>query len=432
MQSKTIDLFVLGLDDFNRSKLEAVDIGEPLRFHPLLDLEGVTSSADFDVEAALDEAERQLRAFGGTVDGIIGYWDFPVSLMVPILAARVGLRAPRVDAVITCEHKYYSRVVQKRVAPEHVPRFQAVDPFDDASVDAIEIDYPYWIKPVKSFASHLGFRIADRRDLDHAIAEIRNGITELGNAFSDFMDFADLPGRIEKIDGNHCIVEALIGGEQCTLEGFASNGEVEVYGIVDSFRFPNGSTFSRYQYPSQLPRRVQQQMIEIAKSVIAETGLDDSAFNMEFFWDRRKDRIWILEINPRISQSHGDVFEKVDGMPHHRILAELALGRKPRWTRGEGDFACAAKVFLRTFQDGLVTRVPTEDEIEALAREHPGMQLEVLVEEGMRLSELADQDQDSYSYAYGLLFVGASSARRLRERIRTIKESLKFELRPLA
>jgi hypothetical protein len=76
--------------------------------------------------------------------------------------------------------------------------------------------------------------------------------------------------------------------------------------------------------------------------------------------------------------------------------------------------------------------VPTEDEIEALAREHPGMQLEVLVEEGMRLSELADQDQDSYSYAYGLLFVGASSARRLRERIRTIKENLKFELRPLA
>lgn len=430
MPSQVLDLFVLGLDDFNRRKLDAVDIGEPLEFHPLLDIEGVTSSADFDVMGALAEAERQLRAFDGTVDGIIGYWDFPVSLMVPILAARLGLKAPRVDAVITCEHKYYSRVVQKRVAPDHVPGFQAVDPFDDAALEAIELDYPYWIKPVKSFASHLGFRIGNRKDLDRAVAEIRAGITELGNAFSDFMEFADLPGRIEKIDGNHCIVEELIGGEQCTLEGFASNGEVEVYGIVDSFRFANGSTFSRYQYPSQLPRRVKQRMIEIAQAVIDETGLDHAAFNMEFFWDRGKDKVWILEINPRISQSHGDVFEKVDGAPHHRIITELALGRRPRWVHGEGDFACAAKVFLRAFEDAVVTRVPTEDEIEALAQEHRGMQLKVLVDEGMRLSELADQDQDSYSYAYGILFVGASSAKRLRERIRTLKQSLRFEFAP--
>ncbi|HKL51640.1 MAG TPA: D-alanine--D-alanine ligase, partial [Wenzhouxiangellaceae bacterium] len=141
--SKTIDLFVLGLDDFNRRKLEAVDLGEQLQFHPLLDIEGVTSSADFDVQGALDEAEKQLRAFDGTVDGIIGYWDFPDSLMVPILAKRLGLKAPSVESVITCEHKYYSRLVQKRVAPDHVPRFEAVDPFDDAALDALDIDYPY-------------------------------------------------------------------------------------------------------------------------------------------------------------------------------------------------------------------------------------------------------------------------------------------------
>ncbi|MEX2497811.1 MAG: ATP-grasp domain-containing protein [Wenzhouxiangellaceae bacterium] len=432
MASKTIDLFVLGLDDFNRIKLEAVDLEEPVQFHPLLDLESVTSNPDFDVHAALDEAERQLRAFDGKVDGIIGYWDFPVSLMMPILAARLGLKAPSVDSVITCEHKYYSRLVQKRVAPANVPAFQAVDPFDDAALDAIEIDYPYWIKPVKSFASHLGFRIGNRGDLDQAIAAIRAGISELGNAFSDFMEYADLPGRVEKIDGNHCIVEALIGGRQCTLEGFASNGEVEVYGIVDSLRFPNGSTFSRYQYPTRLPRPVRARMIELARAVIAETGLDHSAFNMEFFWDRARDQVWILEINPRISQSHGDIFEKVDGSPHHRIIVELALGRKPRWTPGEGEFACAAKVFLRSFEDALVTRVPTAEEIDALKRSHPGLEVEVLVEESMRLSDLADQDQDSYSYAYAILFVGASSGKRLDERIREIKASVRFELEPVA
>ena len=432
MVSKTIDLFVLGLDDFNREKLEAVDLGQPVKFHPLLDMDGVTSSADFDVQGALDEAERQLRAFDGKVDGIIGYWDFPVSLMIPILAKRLDLKAPSVDSVITCEHKYYSRLVQKRVAPEHVPPFQAVDPFDDAALDAIEIPYPYWIKPVKSFSSHLGFRVDNRKDLDEAIVAIRDGIAELGNAFGDFMDYADLPGRVEKVGGNHCIVEGLIGGRQCTLEGFVSNGEVEIYGIVDSFRFPNGSTFSRYQYPSSLPRSVRTRMIELAQAVIAETGLDHSAFNMEFFWDRRKDRVWILEINPRISQSHGDVFEKVDGSPHHRIIVELALGRKPSWVTGKGEFGAAAKVFLRAFEDALVKRVPTADEIEALQQRYPGFELEMMVEEGMRLSDLEDQEQDSYSYAYAILFVAAGGAKRLRDRIAEIKDALRFELEPIA
>jgi len=431
MASKGVDLFVLGLDDFNRRKLEAVDLSQPLEFHPLLDLEGVTSSADFDVRAALDEAERQLRAFDGTIDGLIGYWDFPVSLMVPILAARLGLRAPSVDSVITCEHKYYSRLVQRRVAPEHVPRFQAVDPFDDAALAAIDIDYPYWIKPVKSYSSHLGFRIASREDLDEAIGEIRAGIGELGNAFSDFMDYADLPGRVEKVGGNHCIVEGLIGGRQCTLEGFVSGGEVEIYGIVDSFRYPNGSTFSRYQYPSSLPRPVRGRMVELARAVIAETGLDHSAFNMEFFWDRGKDRVWILEINPRISQSHGDVFEKVDGSPHHRVIVELALGRKPRWENGNGEFGAAAKVFMRAFEDARVKRVPTAGELEALRQQHPGLEVEVLVEAGMRLSELEDQDQDSYSYAYAIVFIGASSAKRLRGRIAEVRDTLGFELEPV-
>lgn len=429
--SKTIDLFVLGLDDFNRERLETIDLGLPLKFHPLMDLDTVTSSADFDVQAVLDQAERQLRAFDGSVDGIIGYWDFPVSLMVPILAQRLGLKAPSVASVITCEHKYYSRLVQQRVAPDHVPRFQAVDPFDDAALDAIGIDYPYWIKPVKSFSSHLGFRIDKREELDQAIKQIRAGIGELGNAFSDVMDYADLPGRVEKVGGNHCIVEALIGGRQCTLEGFVSNGEVEVYGIVDSFRFPNGSTFSRYQYPSSLPRPVRQRTVELARAVIAETGLDHSAFNMEFFWDRGRDQVWILEINPRISESHGDVFEKVDGAAHHRIIVELALGRKPRWETGHGEFGAAAKVFLRAFEDARVKRVPTSDEIEALQRQHPGLEVTVLVEEGMRLSDLLDQEQDSYSYAYAIVFVGASGAKRLRERITEIKDALRFELEPL-
>ncbi len=429
VEDNSTDLFVIGPDALNLQKLEVIEAEYPVRLEPLLTMEEITSHEDFNVKAVLDKAERVLRNHPRPVGGVIGFWDFPVSLMVPILASRLGLYAPSLEAVVGCEHKYLGRILQREVAPEHVPDFQSLDPFDDKALDDIRVEYPFWIKPVKSFSSHLGFRVGNRNDLERAVSEIRSGIGEIGNAFSDFMDYVDLPESIRQVDGNHCVIEALIGGRQCTLEGFARNGEVNIYGIVDSFRFPNGSTFSRYQYPSTLPRRIRQQMIDIATRVINHIGLDHSAFNMEFFWDKARDKVWILEINPRISQSHGDVFEKVDGTPHHRIIMDLGLGRQPEWSRGKGEFACAAKVFLRRFEHGTATRVPTRAEIDEVERQFPGTIVNVLVTEGMELSELDPQDQDSYSYAYAILFVGASGGRRLRERIKAIGSMLPFEFR---
>lgn len=66
--------------------------------------------------------------------------------------------------VLGCEHKYWSRLQQRQVAPEYVPMFEAVDPFNDAAMDAIGVDTPFWIKPVKSFSSHLGFRVGNFRE----------------------------------------------------------------------------------------------------------------------------------------------------------------------------------------------------------------------------------------------------------------------------
>lgn len=424
---ESVDLFVLGLDDFNRTKLEAVELDSGINLYPLLDMEEVTSSRNYDVHAALDAAETRLHAHHRPIGGIIGYWDFPVSLMAPILSKRMGLTAPSVEAVVGCEHKYWSRILQKRAAPEQVPVFQSLDPFDDQAISSIQIAYPFWIKPVKSHSSYLGFKVRNQKDLEGAIKEIRSGIAEMGNAFNEFMRYADLPEEIARVGGNHCVVEGLIHGRQCTLEGFVHKGEIQVYGVVDSFRYPNGSSFSRYQYPSALPSRVIQEMVRIAGKVLAETGLDHSAFNMEFFWDSKRDHIWILEINPRISQSHGDIFEKVDGAPHHRVLVELALNRKPTWSPGKGHFACAAKVFPRRFQDALVTRVPDAQEIQAVEEQFPGTIISILATQGQRLSRMDPAEQDSYSFAFVIIFTGAKTPGRLRQNIKKIKKVLSFE-----
>ena len=421
-----MNLFIVGLDAFNRRKLEALNAKKEFSFHPLLHIEEVTSHRDYDLEATLEKANRILKAFPQTIHGIIGYWDFPVSLIIPILSERFGLRSPSLESVLKCEHKYWSRLEQCRVAPEHVPSFQRLDPFNDEAVAAIRVSYPFWIKPVKSFASHLGFRVRNAHELRNAIRTIRGGIMEIGNTFNQFLTHASIPEQVAEVDGNHCVVESLISGHQCTLEGFVYQGEVQIYGVVDSFRHANHSTFLRYQYPSILPNGVKARMAEIGKRVIYEIGLDNSAFNMEFFWHRRQNQIWLLEINPRISQSHGDLFEKVDGMPHHRILIDLVLGRRPAWSKSAGEFHYAAKFFLRRFRDALVTRVPTKEEIREIVSRFPGTLMEVEVHEGMRLSDLEPQDQDSYSYICALIFMGAQNARELVRNYGECQRSLHF------
>ena len=74
----------------------------------------------------LDKAQGVLDAFDGRIDAIVGYWDFPVSTLIPILSERYGTRSTSLESVVKCEHKYWSRLEQQKVTDRH-PRFGRVD-----------------------------------------------------------------------------------------------------------------------------------------------------------------------------------------------------------------------------------------------------------------------------------------------------------------
>jgi len=44
-----------------------------------------------------------------------GYMDFPVSTMLPLICKEFGTRSPSLESLLKCEHKYWSRVEQKKV-----------------------------------------------------------------------------------------------------------------------------------------------------------------------------------------------------------------------------------------------------------------------------------------------------------------------------
>jgi len=416
------NVFLIGLNDFHRAKLDTVSHAEEYRFHGLL--EEPHRNEDYDIPRYLAGAEAELSAFDGPIDAVVGYMDFPISTMLPILCQRFGLRSASLESVLKCEHKYWSRLQQYAAIPGHAPRAAAVNPFDDESIAAIPFAYPYWLKPVKSSGSQLGFRISDGPTLWRAIREIRAGIAKLAEPFNFVLDHADLPPEVQDADGYHCVAEEIIGGRQCTLEGCVFEGEVLYHGIVDSIRAPNRVSFLRYEYPSRLPRAIQKEMMELGRRILGHVGFDNAGFNIEFFWDRPRDRIWLVEINTRVAQHHSDLFEKVDGVTNHEAPIQVALGRRPRMPRRQGPFRRAATFFLRRYSDARVEMVPDRDAIAAIERDIPGTVIHLQVQPGMRLSELFEQD--SYSYALALIYIGANSERQLLQRYREVVDRLEF------
>lgn len=423
------NIFVLGTDDFNLVKLKSLRKAAEYNIYKLLDFAEIRGKEEYPVDELLVKAKNRLQAFDGPVDGIIGYYDFPVTDMIPILCKEYNIPSASLEAVLKCEHKYWSRVEQKKCIPEHVPDFAVFDPFDEQALEKVHLDFPFWIKPVKSFRSFLGFMIRSEEDFYKSVQLIRQKIRRISEPFDHLLNYINMPADIDNFGGVYCLAEAIISGRQCTIEGYGFDGGIYTYGIVDSIRDANRSTFARYEYPSKLPKVVQERIEQVSKTVMQHLNFYNSCFNIEFFYNENEDKLWLLEINPRISQSHADLFQKVDGASNHEIMVDLALGNRPEPPYRQGEFNHAAKFMLRAFEDGFVKKVPDVHEIQALSHMIPGTFVEILVKEGMKLSDLINQD--SYSFELADIYVGGSTQTGLLENYQKVIDNLDLQIEPI-
>ena len=420
------DVHIFGLDPFHHAQLNRMRDAERYRFHGLLPMQEIVNAPVYDIDDLIYRSICELEQSNGHVGGVTGYWDFPTSDLIPIVTNHFGLPGPSLEAVLKCEHKYWSRIEQRCVIPDAVPRFALIDPFATAHEACPPLPYPFWLKPVRSHSSFLGFRVGNRREYRHALQRIREQIGIVGEPFATIMRQVDAPPEVEAAGSLTCIAEAIIGGRQCTVEGYAVDGEVTVLGVIDSIRGPNRTSFHRYEYPSRLPAVIQERVKEYSRRVIRHMGLDWSAFNIEYFYDDDRDHIWLLEVNPRISQSHTEMFCLVDGAPNMQAIVQLAVGERPSLPYREGPFAVSAKFMVRSYRDGTVLRVPSCEDIERVEQHFPGTRVTLDVDAGTRLSGLARQD--GYSYELAQIYTGAEDTNALLDRYNAILRQLGFPL----
>ncbi len=422
MEKKQV--FIIGLDEFNLKKLNNLPEGSDCEFHSALDISEIRNVKKYDMEKLVNLCFERIDNHG-KIDAIASYYDFPGTVLVPVIAQKYNLPGASLESVLKCEHKFWSRIEQQKVIPDHIPMFRAFDPFDNESYDKLEMIPPFWIKPNKSFRSFLAFRISSEPDYYENLKTIQKHIHFMTEPFQKLMQMYDIPEEVSEMKET-CIAETMISGHQCTLEGYVYNGNVVSYGIVDSLREENRSSFSRYEYPSVLPQEIQFRMADVTRRALQQIGMDNSAFNVEFFYNQTADEVYLLEINPRISQAHTDIFEKVHGISHHSVMLNLALGRKPQTLYYNGEFNKAAHFMLRTFESGLIKKVPTKNEINILKKFVPGLEVKIPVKDGTHTSEM--QGQDSYSFELANVFIGGRDQAELVEKYNKCLEGMTFDI----
>ncbi len=374
----------------------------------------------FDPNQFIEKFQRDFKDI--SIDGIIATHDYPGSIIASILSEKLNTAGVRILPNLICQHKYYSRVYQKRAVPDAVPEFFLIDP-RDMKYDGPPY-FPIFIKPVKSFFSIFAARIDSLDQYNRFIRSYR----KYNRKFSEPLNILQNKYSDLKINADCLIAEKLISGLQVTLEGYVYNKKIVIMGITDSIMHAETISFKRFEYPSSLAIEIQDRMAEIAKVFISSIGFDNGIFNIEFFYDPEEDTVKIIEANPRMASQFADLMEKVEGTNTYKIQVDLSLGKEPIFKKNSGKFKYATSFVLRSFEDKEIVSLPGKNDIEKVLNVYPEARIEIYGKEGAHLSEHL---QDMQSYRYGIIDLGGNSRQELNDKYQQCINLLKFKFENL-
>lgn len=390
-----------------------------------------TTPSDHDWEWNLDVLrfidEQVTERSRSPVHGVLSSSDYPGATVAGAIARRLGLPGTRPENVIGCSHKYYSRLAQQEVVPEATPWFELLDPkLPDAGAPGLH--FPCFVKPVKGAFSVMSGRMDDREELTAFFSKacVSEFLTYYVHVFNQLVR-----GLTPfEVDGSYFLAEELLKGRQVTVEGCVTSAGIKILGIVDSVRHPATKSFVRFDYPSSLSKRVRERMADVARRVVERLGLESTLFNIEMTYDPRRDRIFIIEVNPRMCGQFADLYEKVDGVNGYQVALAVATGRSPTLARGEGRHSVASSFPLRIFRPSRVVRAPSASELAEVESRFPGALVWPECAEGDTLVDF-ESVEDGKSVRYAVVNLGAEDRQRLHLRFDEITSALDYRFEPV-
>ena len=373
----------------------------------------------FKILPFIKKLERKYQKLG--LDGIVSNHEQFGALIAALLAQRLGLPGNDPLAIIACQHKYYSRLVQEKIVPEAVPKFSYI-PYPLDSTKPLDIAFPFFIKPVKATYSVLCKQINNWDELEQHLHF---------NYFEEWLirklvqPFAEVMPLLTplKIDPNGLLAEEIIEGEQMNLDGYCQNGEIHFLGMIDEVMYPGTQTFMRFEYPSRLPEEIQNRAKEIATKLLHGLNYHHGFFNIEFFYQPQTNDLKIIEINPRSASQLVNLYERVDGYNPYDVLFALAVGETPVIKKGEGPFQTAASFVFRHFQKPQRQKKPSIHAVKQVLASYPDANIMFYFKQGASLER---EFKWLGSYRYAVLNLGGLNRTDLFKRFRLLCQQLNF------
>lgn len=392
------------------------------------EIETIESSDDlieFNVLEFIDQLVIKLKT--NSIDGICSANDYPGILIAAALVNELKLpNGYNLLGTYRCSHKYYSRIIQSKIVPEACPEFFTL--IDEDSFE-LSLPYPIFVKPVKSCLSQNAQRINNQQELKELFnkTKIQYHLKTFVRPFNQLIE-RYLSKNIFEKDASYMLAEELLNGHQFTVDGYVIGMDnVIILGMTDTIMHSNKVSYLRFDYPTNiLSLSIQERVKDICKRTIKGIELQNSLFNIEFYYNEASNEIKIIEINPRQVGLFADMYEMIEGQNTYEIMMALSTGQissfkplKPRYKH-----ASSIMLHLPDFKSPVtVIGVPSKENKDTVLKEFPMVSLiTVTCEEGMQLIP-----EDRLTYGYGYINISGNSIEEINENFELVKQRLDFK-----
>lgn len=234
-----------------------------------------------DEEACIKQA--QTIAENNNVKAVFSWNDTDIILSAKIAEA-LKLNHVLADAAIVAKNKFLCRERLSKNLPHLLPKFAKIEASSPIDEVVKGFNYPLIVKPVSASGSQGIFLVHNRQELLYALEQLEHKRkNEAKGVFDKF--------------GAYYIVEEFLQGQEVSIEGFVSNNVVYIAGITDKTTTDPWYIETRHIFPSKLPVKTQERLINSVENIVKELGINHAAIHVEM--KVQKDEGKLVEIATR-------------------------------------------------------------------------------------------------------------------------------------
>ncbi len=373
------------------------------------------------IQAVVEVIQQNEQFF----DGVTGFFDTPNAVAVSI-SHLLGKPSPSLESIVRCQNKLICRRLQEESVPENTPTFLSATDF----LKGKHSFSPAFIKPIRAAGSFGGKIIHDANELRKKIETDKRMLYQFNQPYIDAISTASNDQAVLQAtkDCNNYLCEEVITGQQFAVNGYIRNGEINFHGVVAEILLPNSKSFERHEYPTELSNQWLKRIKDMVYRFISHTGLDNTAFDIEFFIDFEKDKLTIIEINPRAVVQYENLYAMANGDDMLTTICALACGDVPP-ERQKSKYKFCYSCELRTFDDQHILKIPDATNLSEIYASFPDVKVVNRIPPGIK--KLSESKRSIDTYRYCMISIPGNSRIEIMETLSVIKKKLDYQFSPI-